>query len=126
MIVFPLKWLPYLLVIGGIGSIASGEATGWGIVLLFIGAIWIYLSKKPKGVASNTASQSKTANAPAYNAPAQSATPNQSTAAYKAPVQAAATHQTPINAGATNICPSCKTTVPDDMFFCTNCGTKLR
>ena len=46
--VVPMKWLPYLLVIGGIGMLSSGEDTGIGILAAALGGIWLYFKHSGK------------------------------------------------------------------------------
>ena len=44
MFVFPLKWLPAILAIGGIIMILSGEATTFSIICTIVGCVWSYYS----------------------------------------------------------------------------------
>lgn len=47
MLVLPVKYLPYILLIAGIGGIATGEMT-LGVICLIVGGIWTYLKHKGK------------------------------------------------------------------------------
>lgn len=52
--VFKLSWLPYMLIIGGVFALFSGEeSTLGGIVMIAIGAIWLYLKHSNKNENSN-------------------------------------------------------------------------
>ena len=51
MMVLPIKWIPYLLVICGIFSLATGEeSVGFGIITTAIGGIWLYFKHSGKSV----------------------------------------------------------------------------
>ena len=42
MVIIPLKLMPALLLVGGIGGLVTGEDPGLGVALAVIGAIWSY------------------------------------------------------------------------------------
>lgn len=42
MFVFPAKWLPGLLTIGGIIMLLSGESIAFALVCTGVGAVWSY------------------------------------------------------------------------------------
>ncbi len=44
MVVVPIKWIPYLLVISGIYSLFSGDVSVVGsLVMLALGSLWLFL-----------------------------------------------------------------------------------
>ncbi len=51
MIVFPVKALPWLLLIGGLCGIISGEAPFFSILLALAGGAWVYYIQKNKKTA---------------------------------------------------------------------------
>jgi hypothetical protein len=103
VIIFPLKWLPWLLLIGGLVTLFSGESTFLSIVLMIVGGIWAYsqVSGNKKRVSSNSSNYSTGVN---YNS-------TQST--YK-------------TADTSTQCPNCRNIVSNEMSFCSKCGTRLR
>ena len=105
MVVFPLKWLPYLLVIGGLYGVISGEEVGFGIVALVVGGIWLFL-KHSNGSSSSRSSSSSSTSGPS--------SPSNNTAVTKAESKA--------------ICPNpeCHHSNPPEALYCEHCGTKLR
>ena len=56
MFVFKLSWLPYLLLIAGIGMLCQGDVL-YGIVLTVLGGIWTYgrITDKKESAASTAA-----------------------------------------------------------------------
>ncbi len=129
MIIFPLKWLPYILTIGGIIVLAdSGDATG--LIPLAIGGIWLYFIYKGKNE-SKSSVQRPSGSTSAYQAPAQ--VQSNANLVNAAPANPSPYQQTmsQVSAGATHtagsvICPNCTSQVGDGMLFCSKCGTKVR
>lgn len=126
MIVFPLKWLPYILAIGGfLWFFTEGEVTG--LVMGLIGAVWIYYIQKGKSRPS-TSPQTSSAGTSAYKAPSQIPvstvnavnTSNSTSAASPAYTTHAAVSKDP------TVCPNCRTPIGEGMSFCTSCGTKVK
>ena len=105
MMVIPLKWLPWLLVIGGIALIADGETEG--VIALIIGVVWLILRSPSKGSTSQSASSAKTAT-------------TQITTQTKQPSQ-----QPKQTVQSDAVCPVCGTHADNGVIFCPNCGTKL-
>lgn len=51
MMVIPVKWLPYLMVIAGIFGLVSGdESVGFSIAVTAIGGVWLYFKHSGKRV----------------------------------------------------------------------------
>ncbi|MBR3929814.1 MAG: hypothetical protein IKJ65_12530 [Clostridia bacterium] len=51
MMVVPVKWIPYLLVIAGIFGLASGEESiGLSIGMAAVGGVWLYFKHSGKRV----------------------------------------------------------------------------
>ena len=47
MVVYPLKWVPYLFIIGGILAILIGEGdVAWNLCVIGIGVAWLVIKKK--------------------------------------------------------------------------------
>lgn len=103
MIFFPLKWLPWILAVGGfIVFFTTGDLGS--LVSLIIGVVWLYfIYGNKKGKASSS-----------------------STTAYRAPAQPQTTGSDTVNAPNTDVCPACNTAVGEEMSFCTKCGTKIK
>ena len=60
MVFIPLKWLPWLLLIGGIGGLFSGdEDVGLCIGMTVVGGIWLFLRYSSNGT-SNADNRSNT------------------------------------------------------------------
>lgn len=111
MIVFPLKWLPWILAIGGfIGLVTSGEP--FAIVPTLIGVVWLIFifNNKKDGRSPNSTSQNSSNN----------------TSAYKAPTQTITNASTATNSANMNVCPNCKAPIGSGMSFCMKCGTKVK
>lgn len=54
MIILPLKWMPYLLVVCGLICLFSGEApVGVSIIMTLVGAVWTLLKHACKSPAAN-------------------------------------------------------------------------
>jgi hypothetical protein len=111
MVVFPVKWLPWLLLIGGLILIFSGEATFFSIVLMIIGGVLVYmqLTGKKSGTSTNN---NRTNN---YNN-----TGINNTVVNDNTTSTVVTHETSLR------CPSCGNVENDDMNYCSKCGTRLR
>lgn len=103
MIFFPLKWLPWILAVGGfIALVTTGDPSS--LISLIIGGVWLYfIYGNKKGKAGNSG-----------------------TTAYRATVQPQTTVLNTVNTPNTDVCPACNTAVGEGMSFCTKCGTKVR
>lgn len=56
MMVIPVKWIPYILTLGGIIGLLSGnESVGFSLFMIAAGGIWLYFRH-----AGNTASGANT------------------------------------------------------------------
>lgn len=105
MMVIPLKWFPWLILIVGIVVMAEGEV-GTGIIMAAIGIVWLFLRSRSKQ--NNTESSAGSHNqAPP---PVQRTNNTNSTA------------QTDQRAA---FCPSCGARVSGDAAYCVSCGHKL-
>jgi hypothetical protein len=103
MIVFPLKWLPWILAVGGfIVFVTTGDPGS--LVSLIIGGVWLYFIFSKKKEKTGTGS----------------------TTSHRAPVQSTTTVPKNVNTANTVVCPTCSTAVGEGMSFCTKCGTKVR
>lgn len=111
MIVFPLKWLPWILAIAGfISLVTTGEA--FAIVPMLIGIVWlvaIFRGKK-SGTSTSSATQKSIYNNSVNNTAGQTTIITSNAA----------------GSVSTNVCPNCNTPLGDGMSFCTKCGTKVR
>lgn len=110
MIVFPLKWLPWILAIAGFLGLIAGEPSS--LISLLIGVVWLVIkyNKKNNTKISSTAYQASTNNNSVSNNT----------------VKATADAQNVTNSSSINVCPNCNTTIGNGMSFCTKCGTKVR
>lgn len=111
MIVFPLKWLPWILAIGGfIALVTTGDP--FSFVMMLVGGVWLFLKYKGnKGGTSISSTSQKSINNNILNNTANQTTTNT---------------QNATNSVNVNLCPNCKTQVGEGMSFCTKCGTKVR
>lgn len=99
--VIPIKLLPYLMIIGGIGCIFSGDAA-WGLFVIAGGAAWLYFRyKKKQSVDHNTQTNN-------YN-PANNST-NYPTNNPAKPT------------GQYNFCQECGTALDSNTGICPKCG----
>lgn len=104
MIIYPVKWIPYMLIIGGIGMIILGEGDfAWNLFVAGVGVAWLVIKKK------------------FFNKPAQN---NTSSMNYTQ------TSTNQMNYGeepkpAIKFCTSCGAKVQSNDKFCMNCGNKL-
>lgn len=105
MMVIPLKWFPWLMLIVGIMVVAGGEA-GTGLIMAAIGAVWLFLRSRSKQKSAQSSAGSHNQVPP----PVQR-TNNTNSAA-----------QTNQRAA---FCPSCGARVSGDAAYCMSCGHKL-
>jgi len=104
MIVYPVKWLPYMFIIGGIGMIILDEGDfAWNLFVVGVGIAWLVIKKK------------------FFNKPMQSNTSS---------VNYTQTFMNQMNYGAepkqaSKFCTSCGAKVQPNDKFCMNCGNKL-
>ncbi len=56
MIVVPVKLIPWLLLIVGIGGLIEGEEIPLSLGLIAAGGVWLYLRNKMKQPSENNAS----------------------------------------------------------------------
>lgn len=127
MIVFKLSWLPYMLIIGGIGIAMDGQPAA--LILTVIGGVWLYFKYKNNN--SGTTSQSGSASSaskPAATNNKVSSAPKAVSAAPKAveTVQSAPKAQPveqvkPVG----KFCRHCGSKVEPDDIYCVECGEKL-
>ena len=105
MIIYPVKWIPYMLIVGGIGMILLGEGDfAWNLFLVGLGVAWLVIKKK------------------FFDKPTQS---NQSNVNNYTQTT---TNQMNFGAGAktvNNFCTSCGAKLQSGDKFCMNCGKKL-
>lgn len=111
MIFFPLKWLPWILVVCGfLGFVLGGEP--FSLVSMLIGIVWLVLKYKGKNGGTSTSS---TTQKPIYNNSVNNTAGQTTTIASNA-----------TGLDNSNVCPNCNTPLGDGMCFCTKCGTKVR
>lgn len=107
MVVFPIKWLPWLFLIAGVYSLFSGEDVELGLILTVVGAAWLILRGQKKDNRSGGGSSQ----------PSQVASP---------PRETNISTTTDVQKGQRAVfCPVCGTRAEDGAVFCANCGTKL-
>jgi hypothetical protein len=119
MVVFPLKFLPWLLIVAGIGFMCTGEAIAWGIVLLVIGLVWAGF--QVAGWANKR--KAKQAAPVPRTAPDIRLTPNENT---QPPQRAYAPSQAEYAPQPASRCPRCQNEDIEDAVFCGKCGYKLQ
>lgn len=105
MMVIPLKWFPWLILIVGIVVMVEGEA-GTGLIMAAIGAVWLFLRSRSKQKSAQSSAGSHNQAPP----PVQRTNNTNSTA------------QTNQRAA---FCPSCGARVSGDAAYCVSCGHKL-
>jgi len=104
MVVYPLKWVPYLFIIGGILAILIGEGdVAWNLCVIGIGVAWLVIKKKY------------------FDKPAQSNTSNVNYTQTSTNYMNAGAGEKPVN----NFCTSCGAKLQSGDKFCMNCGKKL-
>lgn len=103
MVVFPLKLLPWLLVLGGIGCFMGGEDILLGVVMLIGGGVWIYFQLTGKSKRSSKGTSSPVSPSPPVPVPAPEP-PKPTVSAF---------------------CPQCGAKTESGMLFCVQCGTRL-
>lgn len=96
MIVFKLSWLPWILIIGGIGLLSDGEAAG--VALLLIGAVWLVLRYRSKKSGDSEPKQLQKKN----------------------PINAEGSAVSP------GTCPACGAAVSENSLYCASCGKRLK
>ena len=114
MMVIPLKWLPWLILIVGLITLAGGEAET-GLVMIAVGGVWLFLRNLGKNKSNeNTAQNSQSAPS------ARTSTPQATQ-----PSQTAQTRQDTQTEQRVSFCPVCGARADSGATFCTSCGTKL-
>lgn len=127
MIVFKLSWLPYMFIIAGIALAAEGQPAA--LILVVIGAVWLYFKFKNKREANasnkpynpntsyntNPSNNTNTSGAPysTTNAP-------QSNHIVSSPAPTVDASQS-----AAKFCSNCGAKAVPGSVFCSNCGNKL-
>lgn len=111
MMIYPIKWLPYLIIIGGILVIIFEGDVVWGLCLIGIGVAGLYIKKKffdSNSYAQNTQNiNTQTTNTQATNFQNTNMNYNGTTTT------------------ASNFCGKCGSKVQPGDLFCENCGNKL-
>lgn len=114
MLVFPLKWLPYLMVIAGIAFLFSGEDFIWGILLIAAGGFWIY--KRYKNKSNNNSNNSNNNNNNNFNS------------FNNIPAERTYTsvNEPKKDTGSTVVfCDNCGSKLVEGASFCSECGKRL-
>lgn len=105
MMVIPLKWFPWLILIVGIVVMVGGEA-GTGLIMTAIGAAWLFLRSRSKQ----------------KNAQSSAGSRNQAPPPVRPTGSTNSTAQTDQRAA---FCPSCGARVDSNAAYCVSCGHKL-
>ena len=128
MVVFPLKWLPFILIIGGIGIAIEGEPAA--LILSVIGGVWLYLKyadnntrKKLRSGITNTINKASGATQKAINVVNDSVSSRVKTV--KASADAHKKTTVDENPPAKNYCSHCGAKVVENDLYCSECGHRL-
>jgi len=107
MFVFPIKWLPYLLIVVGVICLFTGEIDVVPcIIMIAVGVIWLYLKNggtiniptNNMGKGGNNSTRSNTRSNGSSN--------TRNSVSYR--------------------CENCGNTIGKDTVYCPNCGHKVR
>lgn len=112
MMVIPMKWFPWLILIVGVITLAGGEAET-GFVMVAVGGIWLFLRSQSKNKGSAGSSSQSAPSAGTIDPPP------------KQPSQTVQTGQGPQAKQHVSFCPVCGARANSGAAFCMSCGTKL-
>lgn len=115
MLVFPLRWLPYILFLGGI-VIAIEDGKPDALVLTVIGGVWLYFKYKKKS-SGTVSSISKPAVINNTENSVHEAVENELSTPQTQPLVKAE----PVE----KFCLHCGAKVEPDDIYCVECGEKL-
>lgn len=120
MLVFKVKWLPWIMIIVGVLAIIVGVANFWSVASLIAGIIWAaaQVSAK-KGSSSSGASTRSAASGAAQGSGTTQARP------YSASPQPPAPPVAPAAQIAYQVCPYCGSQGDSRAAFCNQCGAPL-
>lgn len=114
MIIYPVKWLPYILIVGGILVVVFEGDVLWGLCLVGMGVAGLYIKKKFFD-STNNVQNNDTQNTNAQTTNWQSTTTQN--------VNPNVNHSN--TTSAMNFCGKCGSKIQPGDLFCENCGTKL-
>lgn len=120
MFVVPLKWLPWLLLIGGLILLLSGDADLWTVLLTIGSGIWIFFQQKDKKNQPNRKENTVSGNNSQKSSQNYPAVQNAVT-----PVQNISVPQNTSVGSSMRKCPYCGNMENSEMLFCSKCGGKL-
>lgn len=112
--VIKVKWLPWILLIGGLITIFCGAGNIGTFIVTIIGGVWVYYQVKgnKKVSVNSTRNNNIHNNAIRNNNNINNINNNHTT--------------TVIEPESLLLCPNCKSVINEGMKFCSKCGTKLK
>ena len=96
MVVYPVKWLPYMFILGGIYVLVAEEDFFTALILVGVGAAWLFIKKKYFSKKDNAQNVNTNVN---YSSKTTMSTQN--------------------------FCTNCGSKIQQGDQFCQNCGNKL-